>query len=160
MTVLASQPLPEQVRIVEVGARDGLQNEKEIIATDAKLRLIDGLVSAGLTHIEAGSFVSPKWVPQMEDTPKIFDRLHRKETVRYAALTPNLQGLEAAIDAGVTEVAIFGAASESFSQKNINCSITESLARFLPVMTLAYEHNIPVRGYVSCVLGCPYEGEI
>ncbi|MFC3152833.1 hydroxymethylglutaryl-CoA lyase [Litoribrevibacter euphylliae] len=160
MTVLASQPLPEQVRIVEVGVRDGLQNEKEIITTDAKLRLIDGLVSAGITHLEAGSFVSPEWVPQMADTTDVFERIHRKEGIRYAALTPNLQGLQAAIDAGASEVAVFGAASEAFSQKNINCSITESLARFLPVMKLADEHDIPVRGYVSCVLGCPYEGNI
>lgn len=160
MAILASQPLPETVRIVEVGARDGLQNEQRIIPTDAKLRLIDGLTSAGITHIEAGSFVSPKWVPQMAETGDVFEQLHRQEGVRYAALTPNLQGLEAAIDAGVSEVAVFAAASESFSEKNINCSIMESLSRFLPVLKLAHERDIPVRGYVSCVLGCPYEGEV
>ncbi|GLQ32771.1 hydroxymethylglutaryl-CoA lyase [Litoribrevibacter albus] len=160
MAILASQPLPEKVRIVEVGVRDGLQNEQRIIPTDGKLRLIDGLVSAGVTHLEAGSFVSPKWVPQMADSSDVFHRLHRKDGVRYAALTPNLKGLEAAIEAGASEVAIFGAASEAFSQKNINCSIAESLSRFLPVVRLAYEHDIPVRGYVSCVMGCPYEGEI
>jgi len=160
MSRLASLDLPNRVRIVEVGARDGLQNEKQTVSIDAKLNLIEGLVDAGISHLEAGSFVSPKWVPQMADSLDVFNKLNRKQGVRYAALTPNLKGLESAIEAGVSEVAVFGAASEAFSQKNINCSISESLARFEPVMRLAHDHGLPVRGYVSCVMGCPYEGEI
>jgi hydroxymethylglutaryl-CoA lyase len=160
MTILVSEPIPERVRIVEVGPRDGLQNEAQVISTDAKVELIKGLVSAGLTSIEAGSFVSAKWVPQMANTLDVFRALPSQAGVRFAALTPNVRGLEAAIDAGATEVAVFTAASETFSQKNINCSIMESLARFLPVIRLADEYDIPVRGYVSCTLGCPYEGEI
>ncbi|MCG7530158.1 hydroxymethylglutaryl-CoA lyase [Psychrobium sp. MM17-31] len=151
--------LPKKVRIVEVGPRDGLQNEKQV-STDAKVALVNDLADAGLKVIETGSFVSPKWVPQMADSSDVFAAIDRKDGITYAALTPNVKGLEAAIAAGASEVAVFGAASESFSQKNINCSIDESLERFTPLMAMAKEHGLPVRGYVSCVLGCPYEGDI
>jgi len=152
---------PEQVRLVEMSPRDGLQNEAgPVIATNIKTGLIDRLADCGLTHIESASFVSPKWVPQMGDAAEVMAGIHRKPGVRYSVLTPNLRGFESALAAGVDEVAVFGAASESFSQKNINCSIAESLERFLPVMEAAKTHNIPVRGYVSTVLGCPYEGDI
>lgn len=157
---MAEQQLPKSVRIVEVGPRDGLQNEKGVISTDVKLQLIDKLADAGVAYIESASFVSPKWVPQMGDATEVITGLNRKSGVTYAALTPNLKGLESAIAAGVDEVAVFGAASEAFSQKNINCSIAESLERFAPVMELAKANNLKVRGYVSCVLGCPYEGDI
>ena len=152
--------LPKSVRIVEVGPRDGLQNEPGVISTDIKLQLIDKLADAGVRYIESASFVSPKWVPQMGDAKEIMTALKRKPEVTYAALTPNVKGLETALAAGVEEVAVFGAASEAFSQKNINCSIAESLERFAPVMEMAKANNIKVRGYVSCVLGCPYDGEI
>lgn len=152
--------LPKTVKIVEVGARDGLQNEKTVIGLADKLSLIEELGLAGLKVIEAGSFVSPKWVPQMADSAQVFASLQRKTGVTYTALTPNMQGFEAALAAGADEVAIFGAASESFSQKNINCSIAESLQRFTPVIAAAKANHIKVRGYVSCVLGCPYEGDI
>ncbi|MFC5359241.1 hydroxymethylglutaryl-CoA lyase [Azospirillum himalayense] len=152
--------LPRSVRMVEVGPRDGLQNEKQIVPTAVKIGLVDRLTDAGLTAIEAGSFVSPKWVPQMADTPDVFAGIRRKEGVRYAALTPNAKGLEGALAARADEVAVFAAASESFSRKNINCSIAESLDRFVPVLEQAKAQGVPVRGYVSCVLGCPYEGEI
>lgn len=152
--------LPTHVRLVEVGPRDGLQNEKQAISVAAKVQLVDQLSAAGLGYIEVGSFVSPKWVPQMAGSAEVFAQIQRQPGVTYGALTPNLKGLEAAIEAGVTEVAVFAAASEAFSQKNINCSIAESLARFQPVMELAQQHQITVRGYVSCVLGCPYEGEV
>ena len=152
--------IPQRVRIVEVGPRDGLQNEKQVVPTDTKLELIERLGRAGLTAIEATSFVSPKWVPQMADAAEVMARLVRRPGVAYPVLTPNLKGFEAALAAGATEVAVFGAASESFSRKNINCSIAESLARFEPVMAAAAAANVRVRGYVSCVLGCPYEGEI
>ena len=152
--------LPKSVRMVEVGPRDGLQNEKQIVPTAVKIGLVDRLTEAGLTAIEAGSFVSPKWVPQMADTPDVFDGIRRKPGVRYVALTPNAKGLEGALAAKAAEVAVFAAASESFSQKNINCSIAESLERFAPVMDTAKAQGLPVRGYVSCVLGCPYEGDI
>ncbi|MBF8221211.1 hydroxymethylglutaryl-CoA lyase [Halomonas sp. 328] len=151
---------PTQVRLVEVGPRDGLQNEAEPIATATKLALIDRLGAAGLTHIEAASFVSPKWVPQMADHREVMLGLTRRPGVVYSALTPNLKGLEAALACGTEEVAVFGAASEAFSQKNINCSVAESLERFAPVLARAQEAGVRVRGYVSCVLGCPYEGEI
>ncbi|WP_324295202.1 hydroxymethylglutaryl-CoA lyase [Shewanella sp. 10N.7] len=151
--------LPNKVSIFEVGARDGLQNEKAV-STQDKLTLIEQLADAGVKRIEAASFVSPKWVPQMADSGDVLKTVKRKQGVVYSALTPNLKGLELALDAGADEVAIFGAASESFSQRNINCSIEESIARFEPVMALAKQRNIPVRGYVSCVLGCPYEGDI
>ncbi|MGQ0333473.1 hydroxymethylglutaryl-CoA lyase [Halomonas elongata] len=151
---------PKQVRLVEVAPRDGLQNEPEAIATDTKLELIDRLADAGLRHIEAASFVSPKWVPQMADHREVMTGLKRRPGITYSALTPNLKGLEAALECGVEEVAVFGAASEAFSHKNINCSIAESLERFAPVLERAQQAGIRVRGYVSCVLGCPYEGEI
>jgi hydroxymethylglutaryl-CoA lyase len=152
--------LPKSVKIVEVGPRDGLQNEQGSVPLAAKVALVEQLADAGCTVIETGSFVSPKWVPQMADSAAVFQQIKRQHNVRYTALTPNLRGLEAAIEAQVDEVAIFGAASEAFSQKNINCSIAESLERFLPVIELAQKHQLPVRGYVSCVLGCPYEGFI
>lgn len=152
--------LPTSVTIVEVGPRDGLQNESTSIPLATKLRLIDDLAAAGLTVIEAGSFVNPKWIPQMADSAEVFRNLQRRPGVRYTALTPNLQGLERALEAGADEVAVFGAASEAFSRKNINCSIAESLQRFEPVMAKAQAANVRVRGYVSCVLGCPYEGDI
>jgi hydroxymethylglutaryl-CoA lyase len=152
--------LPDAVTLVEVGPRDGLQNESATIPLDTKLRLIDDLADAGLRVIEAGSFVNPKWVPQMADSEAVFAGLDRRPGVRYTCLTPNLRGFERALAAGVDEVAVFGAASEAFSQKNINCSIDESLDRFADVMAAARQAAIPVRGYVSCVLGCPYEGAI
>jgi len=152
---------PDKVRLVEMSPRDGLQNEPgAVIATDIKTSLIDRLADCGLNHIESASFVSPKWVPQMGDAADVMAGINRKPGVRYSVLTPNLKGFENALAAGVDEVAVFGAASESFSQKNINCSIAESLDRFLPVMEAAKKHSIPVRGYVSTVLGCPYEGDI
>ncbi|MFD2190078.1 hydroxymethylglutaryl-CoA lyase [Pistricoccus aurantiacus] len=151
---------PQSVRLVEVGPRDGLQNEPTPIDTATKLELIDRLGAAGLAHIEAASFVSPKWVPQMADHREVMAGLKRRQGVTYSALTPNLKGLEAALESGVDEVAVFGAASETFSQKNINCSIAESLERFAPVIETAQAAKVPVRGYVSCTLGCPYEGEI
>ena len=151
---------PTQVRLVEVGARDGLQNEANPVSTAIKLELIDRLGDAGVSYIEAASFVSPKWVPQMGDAREVMTGIKRHAGVTYAALTPNLKGLESALECGVQEVAVFGAASESFTQKNINCSIAESLERFAPVIELAQKSGIPVRGYVSTVMGCPYEGEI
>lgn len=152
--------LPERVRIVEVGPRDGLQNEQGRVRAEDKVALVDALVAAGLEHVEVGSFVSPRWVPQMADSAAVFAAIARAPGVTYAALTPNLQGFEAAIAAGASEVAVFAAASESFSQRNINCSIAQSLQRFEPVLAAAVAHGIKVRGYVSCVLGCPYEGDI
>lgn len=155
-----SAKLPSQVRLVEVGPRDGLQNEKQPIDTATKIELIERLTDAGLNYIEAGSFVNPKWVPQMAGSEEIFQQVKRRDGVTYAALTPNMKGFERALEVNATEVAIFGAASEAFSQKNINCSIAESLARFQPIMDAAKEKAIAVRGYVSCVVGCPYEGDI
>ena len=152
--------LPQHVRLVEVGPRDGLQNEKQPIEVADKVRLVDDLSAAGLGYIEVGSFVSPKWVPQMAGSAEVFAQIQRKAGVTYAALTPNLKGFEGALEAGVREVAVFAAASEAFSQKNINCSIKESLERFVPVMEAARANDIRVRGYVSCVLGCPYDGAI
>lgn len=151
---------PEFVKIVEVGPRDGLQNERVTLPTGTKVRLIDLLTKAGLKSVEAGAFVSPKWVPQMADSAAVLKALPRRPGVSFPVLTPNVQGLKAAVGAGASEVAVFAAASESFSQANINCSIEESLERFKPVCEMAKELNIAVRGYVSCVLGCPYEGEI
>jgi len=152
--------LPKKVTIVEVGPRDGLQNEDKIVPLDVKLALIHQLAASGLKVIEATSFVSAKWVPQMADAKRLMETLHQQPNVRYPVLTPNIKGFESAIQAGAKEVAIFAAASESFSQKNINCSIDESMLRFEPIMSQAHQLNIPVRGYVSCVMGCPYEGEI
>ncbi|NRA55261.1 MAG: hydroxymethylglutaryl-CoA lyase [Gammaproteobacteria bacterium] len=151
--------LPKFVKIVEVGARDGLQNEAAVSLED-KITLVNALSETGLKMIETGSFVSPKWVPQMADSSTLFSRIERGDGITYSALTPNLKGLEAAIAAGADEVAVFGAASESFSQKNINCSVEESLQRFEPLMARAEQAGLRVRGYVSCVLGCPYDGEI
>ena len=152
--------LPATVRIVEVGPRDGLQNEATAVSVEARVALIEALVDAGLTVVEAGSFVSPKWVPQMADTGAVLAKLKRRQGVRYPVLVPNLQGLEAAEAAGAKDIAVFAAASESFSRKNINCSIAESLERFRPVTERARAEGMRLRGYVSCVLGCPYEGEI
>ena len=152
--------LPESVRIVEVGPRDGLQNEKQPISVADKVRLVDDLTAAGLSYIEVGSFVSPKWVPQMAGSAEVFAGIKRKPGITYAALTPNLKGFEAALEAKVEEVAVFAAASEAFSQKNINCSIAESLQRFVPLLEAAKAANVRVRGYVSCVLGCPYDGDV
>lgn len=152
--------MPASVRIVEVGPRDGLQNEQQPISIADKIALIDALSSSGLKYIEVGSFVSPKWVPQMAGSSEVFAGIQRKPGITYAALTPNMQGFEAAMAAGVEEVAVFAAASESFSQKNINCRISDSLQRFSLVIEAARKHSIRVRGYVSCVLGCPYEGDI
>ena len=148
------------VKVVEVGPRDGLQNEPGELPTAVKVELIERLADAGLSSVEATAFVSPKWVPQMADHTEVLERIRRKPGVSYPVLTPNLKGFEAARAAGATEVAIFGAASESFSRKNINCSIAESLDRFRPVAEAARAAGVKVRGYVSCVLGCPYEGEI
>jgi hydroxymethylglutaryl-CoA lyase len=152
--------LPQRVRIVEVGPRDGLQNEAQPVSIETRAALIERLARAGLTHIEAGSFVSPKWVPQMAGSAEVFAAIERQPGVTYAALTPNLRGFEDAAAAGVDEVAVFAAASEAFSQKNINCSIAESIERFRPVATAARTAGIRLRGYVSCVVGCPYQGEV
>jgi len=152
--------LPQKVRLVEVGPRDGLQNEAQLISIADKVQLVDELTASGLSHIEVGSFVSPKWVPQMAGSSEVFAQIQREQGITYAALTPNLRGFEDALAAGVKEVAVFAAASEAFSQRNINCSISESLERFAPIMEAARLYGIKVRGYVSCVLGCPYEGEI
>lgn len=152
--------LPEHVRIFEMGPRDGLQNEDTILDTAHKVQLINQLSEAGISHIESGSFVSPKWVPQMAGSDRVFQQLNKQPGVTYSALTPNLKGLERAIESGVDEVAVFTAASELFNQKNINCSIAESIERFNPLMKMAGDHNLKVRGYVSCVVGCPYEGQI
>ncbi|MGH8689155.1 MAG: hydroxymethylglutaryl-CoA lyase [Burkholderiales bacterium] len=152
--------LPKKVRIVDVGPRDGLQNEKQEVPTKVKLELIERLANAGLKAVEATAFVSPKWIPQMADHTEVLEGIHRHPGVSYPVLTPNLKGFEAARAAGATEVAVFGAASEAFSKKNINCSIAESLERFRPVAEAARAAGIKVRGYISCVLGCPYEGEV
>lgn len=151
---------PNKVKIVEVGPRDGLQNEKQAIDTATKVELIARLGATGLKHIEATAFVSPKWVPQMADNSEVMRQITRLDGISYPVLTPNLKGLEAALEVGATEVAVFAAASEAFSQKNINCSIAESIERFVPVVELAKQHGVAVRGYVSCVLGCPYQGEV
>ena len=160
MSYIERNQLPNKVKIVEVGPRDGLQNEKKLIDANDKISLINKLVDAGLTYVESGSFVSPKWVPQMATSSEIFEKLTKHNDVTYAALTPNMKGFDAAMSVNVDEVAIFGAASQSFSQKNINCSIEESLERFSPVVEAALNKGIKVRGYVSCVVGCPYEGDI
>ncbi|MBO9480579.1 MULTISPECIES: hydroxymethylglutaryl-CoA lyase [Gammaproteobacteria] len=155
-----SQQLPDRVTLVEMGARDGLQNQPEILSAGIRSELINRLARTGLKRIEAGSFVSPKAVPQMADSHKVFDLLHRQPGITYGALTPNLKGFEAALVAGADEVAVFASASEGFSQKNINCSIAQSLQRFEPVMAAAKKYGLNVRGYVSCVMGCPYDGDI
>ncbi len=159
---MTTMNLPASVRIVEMGPRDGLQNEKQLVPTDTKVELVRRLEGAGLKAIETTSFVSPKWVPQMGDNTEVLRRVLAQAAagVAYPVLTPNLKGFEAALAAGATEVAVFGAASESFSQKNINCSIAESLERFRPLTAAAQAAGVKVRGYVSCVVGCPYEGAV
>ena len=152
--------LPAKVRIVDVGPRDGLQNERGEVPTAVKLELIERLADAGLQAVEATAFVSPKWIPQMADHTEVLERIRRKPGVSYPVLTPNLRGFEAAKAAGAIEVAVFGAASETFSKKNINCSIAESLERFRSVVDAAKKSGIKVRGYISCVVACPYEGEV
>ncbi|MDT8924507.1 MULTISPECIES: hydroxymethylglutaryl-CoA lyase [Pseudomonas] len=152
--------MPSRVRIVEVGPRDGLQNEHHPVEVSQKIQLVNALSDAGLRYIEVGSFVSPKWVPQMAGSGDVLTGIVRKPEVTYAVLTPNIRGFEDALNAGAQEVAVFAAASESFSQRNINCSISESLARFAPILDAARQNGIRVRGYVSCVLGCPYDGTV
>lgn len=152
--------LPASVRIVEVGPRDGLQNEARAVPTATKIELIERLAAAGLRTIESTAFVSPKWVPQMADHSEVMRGIRRAPGVRYPVLVPNLKGFEAAAAAGVDEIAVFAAASEQFSKTNINCSIDESLERFAPVMEAARARDIRVRGYISCVVGCPYEGAV
>jgi hydroxymethylglutaryl-CoA lyase len=151
---------PDRVFIVDVGPRDGLQAEKELVSTETKIELVDRLTEAGLPSVEAGAFVSPKWVPQMADTAEVLAGITQRDGTRYPVLVPNEKGLERALASGVGEIAIFGAASETFSQKNINCSIEESIERFQPVAQKAQNSGIEVRGYISCVLGCPYEGDV
>ncbi|MEE8210407.1 MAG: hydroxymethylglutaryl-CoA lyase [Acidiferrobacterales bacterium] len=151
---------PQRVKVVEVGPRDGLQNEPTPIATDTKVEFINRLSDTGLSVIEATSFVSPKWVPQLADADEVMARITRKTDVSYPVLVPNIKGLERAFAAGVKEIAVFSAASEAFSQKNTNCSIDESIERFRPVIARAQEEGVRVRGYISCVLGCPYEGAV
>ncbi len=152
--------LPHEVKIVEVGPRDGLQNEPQTVSTRVKIELIDRLSATGLKAIEATAFVSPKWVPQMADNAEVMAGIRRRPGISYPVLVPNMKGFEGALGSGCEEVAVFAAASESFSKKNINCSIDESLDRFAPVIEAAVEKNVRVRGYISCVLGCPYEGEV
>ena len=151
---------PDRVFIIDVGPRDGLQAEKELVSTETKIELVDRLTEAGLPSVEAGAFVSPKWVPQMADTAEVLAGITQRDGTRYPVLVPNEKGLERALKSGVGEIAIFGAASETFSQKNINCSIEESIERFQPVAQKAQDSGIEVRGYISCVLGCPYEGDV
>lgn len=152
--------LPGKVKIVEVGPRDGLQNEKETIPASVKIELVDRLSRAGFTNIEAAAFVSPKWVPQMATSGEVMAGIARQSGTIYSALVPNMQGFEAALRAGADEVVIFGAASEAFSQKNINCSIAESVERFRPVAEAAKQNSLRLRGSISCALGCPYQGEV
>ena len=153
-------PLPTRVKIVDVGPRDGLQNEKQTVPTATKIELVHRLQAAGLKDIEATSFVSPKWVPQMADAAEVMAGIQRRPGVRYSVLTPNLQGYEAALAWKPDEIVVFGAASEAFSQRNINCSIAESIARFAPVAAAARAAGIQVRGAISCTVGCPYEGDV
>ncbi|MFM1989962.1 MAG: hypothetical protein RJA99_2919 [Pseudomonadota bacterium] len=155
-----SSALPKRVAIVEVGPRDGLQNEKTPITTDVRIELCDRLTDAGFPNVEVGSFVSPKWVPQMADTAELMRRIRRRPGVTYSVLTPNMKGFEGALEAQADEVVIFGAASEAFSQRNINCSIAESIARFEPVAQAAKANRIRLRASVSTTLGCPYQGEV
>ena len=152
--------IPSHVKLLEVGPRDGLQNEKQPVPATVKIELVHRLQEAGFAQIEVTSFVSPKWVPQMADNAEVMAGITRKPGVRYSVLTPNLQGLEAALRSQPDEIVVFGAASEAFSQKNINCSISESMERFRPVVAAALAQGVAVRGAISCALGCPYEGEI
>ena len=151
---------PTRVTLVDVGPRDGLQNEKQSVATDDKVELVHRLQAAGLREIEVTSFVSPKWVPQMADNAAVMAGVERRPGVRYSVLVPNMQGLQAALPTRPDEVVVFGAASEAFSQRNINCSIAESIERFRPVVAAAHDANLKVRGAISCALGCPYQGEV
>jgi|TARA_B110000977_G_scaffold16912_1_gene20677 hydroxymethylglutaryl-CoA lyase len=161
MRLSTSRPLAKHVKVVEVGPRDGLQNEPGgMLDAKVKANLIDQLAAAGLTHIEAAAFVHPKWVPQMANSAQVLKLITTHKHVSYSALTPNMRGLERAIEAGVNEVAVFGAASESFSQRNTNCSIAESIKRFEPVVQMALDAGLKVRGYVSVVIDCPYEGKV
>jgi hydroxymethylglutaryl-CoA lyase len=153
-------PLPKSVKIVEVGPRDGLQNEPNVLPTQDKIALIERLSQTGLQFIEATSFVAKKWIPQLGDAEEVMQKLHREKGVIYSALVPNLMGFERALSVGVNEIAVFTAASEAFTQKNINCTIAESLERFASVIELAKQNNMKVRAYVSCALGCPYQGEV
>ncbi|HEU4620685.1 MAG TPA: hydroxymethylglutaryl-CoA lyase [Burkholderiaceae bacterium] len=153
-------PLPNQVTLVDVGPRDGLQNEAQPVPAKVKIELVHRLQEAGLRAIEVTSFVSPKWVPQMADNAEVMAGIARRMDVTYSALVPNLKGFEAAIASRVDEIVVFGAASEAFSQRNINCSIVESIERFRPVVEAAHQHGIRVRGSISCALGCPYQGEV
>jgi hydroxymethylglutaryl-CoA lyase len=157
---MTTMQYPSRVRMVEVGPRDGLQNEKDAVPAEVKIALIDQLSAAGLPVIEAGAFVSPRWVPQMADSAEVLAGIVRRPGVSYPVLVPNMKGFEAARRAGAQEIAVFGAASEAFTQRNINCSIAESIARFAPVAEAARAAGVSVRGYVSCVLGCPYQGDI
>ncbi len=152
--------LPKQIRIVEVGPRDGLQNEKQPINTHIKIELIEKLAAAGLRTIEAGSFVSPKWVPQMAGSEDVFRHMHRQAGVSYMALTPNMQGFQRAVEVGASEIAVFTTASEAFCHKNTNCTIAESLERIKPIMAAAHAEKLPVRAYVSSAAGCPYQGAV
>ena len=158
MTTL--QNLPARVKLVDVGPRDGLQNEKQMVPAAVKIELIARLQTAGIRHLEATSFVSPKWVPQMGDAVEVMAGMARRADTVYSVLTPNMKGFEGALAAGANEVVVFGAASEAFSQKNINCSIAESIERFAPVVVAAHASGISVRGAISCTVGCPYEGEV
>ena len=161
MRLSTSRPLAKHVKVVEVGPRDGLQNEPGgMLDAKVKANLIDQLAAAGLTHIEAAAFVHPKWVPQMANSAQVLKLITTHKHVSYSALTPNMRGVERALEAGVNEVAVFGAASESFSQRNTNCSIAESITRFEPVVQMALDAGLKVRGYVSVVIDCPYEGEV
>ena len=157
---VASRSISDFVKIVEVGPRDGLQNVKKVVPTDVKVKLIDGLSQSGLKSIEATSFVSPKWVPQLADAKEVMSRITRNPECVYPVLVPNLKGLETALTCETTEIGIFTAASETFCKKNINCSIKESYERFAPTIELAKKNNITIRGYVSCVAGCPYQGDV
>ena len=152
--------LPKRVKIVEVGPRDGLQNEAQPVAAEVKIELVNRLSQAGFANIETAAFVSPKWVPQMATSAEVMAGITRRAGTVYSALTPNMQGFEAALAAGAGEVVIFGSASEAFSQRNINCSIAESLARFAPVAAAARDHGVRLRGSISCAFGCPYQGEV
>lgn len=155
-----AQPLPASVKIIEVGPRDGLQNEQQTISAETKIELVNRLSQAGFANVEAASFVSPKWVPQMATSSEVMAGITRRPGTLYSALVPNMKGFEAALAAGVDEVVIFAAASEAFSQKNINCSIAESIARFRDVAQAAKQHNLRLRGALSCAFGCPYQGEV
>lgn len=151
---------PERVKIVEVGPRDGLQNESVTVPAEIKVQLVEKLADAGLAVIECGAFVSPKWVPQMATSAQVFKQIEKRAGISYPMLVPNMKGLELALEAGVEEIALFAAATETFSQKNTNCSIAESIERFSAVIDAAQAANLKVRGYISCVLGCPYEGKV